>query len=229
MHLVNRSNHLLCWEGCAEYISKHNAVLFGHFLHRGHIRFNLSDEFSGIDVNLEGALVYGCRRHECDPWRAFAVVALLFGVLDPVFEIGLELLKAGLTGEGLVEAEEGDDNIGLGEGEVLVGRAEAFGAGTENDLIGGPGEVADDEVMLGEALMEERLPVVVTLKLHALGQRVADEADVVAGLELQRRGVGGGEGEGGEEERAEHRRVGEWESGRVGEWESGAALEHRGR
>ena len=56
----------------------------------------------------------------------------------------------------------------------------------ERQLVAGEAEVAEDQLVVREAAVEERLePAVV---LHAVGQGVADEADVVALVQLQRLG-----------------------------------------
>ena len=54
-------------------------------------------------------------------------------------------------------------------------------------------EIADDEFLLREACMQQRFPVPEIL--HPLGERVADQDDLVAGVQFEtaRRG-GGGEG-----------------------------------
>src|SRR5262249_40089681 len=63
--------------------------------------------------------------------------------------------------------------------------AEAGGAQPrgQGDLVGGEAEVAEDEVVLGEAAVEVGLEPAVAL--HAVGEGVADDADVVAGLQLE--------------------------------------------
>jgi hypothetical protein len=79
--------------------------------------------------------------------------------------------------------------------EVLIDVGEIGGAGGEVDCVGRPGEIADDELVLGKSLVEEGLEV--AEKLGALEERVADQGDVVAGIQLQRkvrrnrRGCGG--------------------------------------
>ena len=89
-----------------------------------------------------------------------------------------------------------------GAGEPLVGGAvihrphSGIGVrlfGVAGDLVARIAEVADDEVVLREACIEESLqPAVV---LHPLGERIADDANVIAGPEFQaaRRlsGIGG--------------------------------------
>ena len=96
---------------------------------------------------------------------------------------------------GLVVAEEREDDVRLrvraGEAvllvaadrlavaaQPLVGRAEVLRAQARRDLVAAEAEIADDQVVLRKARVQQRLePAVV---LHPLGERVADDADVIA-------------------------------------------------
>ena len=57
---------------------------------------------------------------------------------------------------------------------------------SEHDLIARGGEIAEDELVLGESRLHERLEMAVML--HPVGQRVADQSDMVAGPEDKFRG-----------------------------------------
>ena len=109
--------------------------------------------------------------------------------------------KPFLAGERLVVAEEGEDDVGLRPGQPLVGRAEVGRAEPEGQFIAGEAEVADDELVLGEASLEVRLqPAVV---LHPVGQGVADDRNMIARLDLDQvgpreRGRSEGRGQEGE-------------------------------
>ena len=133
--------------------------------------------------------------------RGPTVVLLREGVRDPAGQVLLESLETGLTGERLVVAEEREHDVSLGvdAGEAivfvaanrlrqpaqpLVGRAEVLRARAGVDLIAAEPEVAHDQPVLRIARLEHRLePAVV---LHPLGQRVADDADVVVRLQRER-------------------------------------------
>ena len=96
----------------------------------------------------------------------------------------MNLSQARLAGERLVVAEEGEDRRRPCCGRATGRAAEAGRAQPEGQLIAGEAEVADDELVLGKAALEERLqPAVV---LHAVGQRVADDGDVIARSHLKR-------------------------------------------
>ena len=91
-----------------------------------------------------------------------------------------------LAGERLVVAEEGEDDVGLRPGQPLVGGAEVGRAEPEGQFVAGEAEVADDELVLGKAGLEVGLqPAVV---LHPVGEGVADDRDMIAGLDLDRVG-----------------------------------------
>jgi hypothetical protein len=100
------------------------------------------------------------------------------------FEKRLELGEALFAVEALVEAEGGEDDVGLVLGEVLVEVAKAIGARAEGHFVGGPAEVAEDELLVGKALMHEGLELAVVA--HAIEKRIADEGDACAGFQLQR-------------------------------------------
>ena len=130
--------------------------------------------------------------------------------MDHRLEFLLERLQPFFAGEGLVVAEEGENHVGLGAVEPVVGTAEVGRAqplveigvvGEAAHLVGGKAEVAEHEVLLGKATVEERFqPAVV---LHAVGQRVADVANMIALAEFQRRRGGrGGRGTGEHEDHA---------------------------
>ena len=143
------------------------------------------------------------------------VVFLLERVLDEGFDMFLEGVEAGGPGMGLVCAKEGEDHVGLRTGEFkpvladgrlvldvvwlgdrrrprepLVGRAEV---GTteplrEFDLVAVVAEVADHEPLLRKPALEQGLePAAV---LHAVGHATADDADVVAFLDIEPAGLG---------------------------------------
>jgi len=55
-------------------------------------------------------------------------------VLNPGAEFAFEVFESGLAVEGLVETEEGDDDVGLELGEPFVGR----GHGAVSGVAGAP-------------------------------------------------------------------------------------------
>jgi hypothetical protein len=72
----------------------------------------------------------------------------------------------------------------LAEREVLLEVGEVVGPGCEGDLVGRPGERADDEFLLGKRRVEHGRHV--TEQGRPLEQRIADEADMVAAAEFER-------------------------------------------
>jgi len=94
----------------------------------------------------------------------------------------LEAWEAFGAVERFVESIGSEDDIGFDGREMLMNVAEVVGAGAQGDFIAGPGEGADDEVVLGEALVKEGFELAGFL--HALKEAVADEDDVSAGIEF---------------------------------------------
>ena len=87
-----------------------------------------------------------------------------------------------LAGERFVVAEEGENDVGLRFGQPLVGRAEVGRAEPNGQFIARETEVANDELVRGKPSVEISLePAVV---LHAVGQGVADDRDVIARLDF---------------------------------------------
>lgn len=122
--------------------------------------------------------------------RPVAVVVFGLGVLEELVEISLELRQARLALERFVETVEGEDHIRLHAGQPLIARAEAFRAVPGGDLVGGGGEIAEDQIVLRKFCGDERLER--AFVLHAVGDGTADEGDVVAGLEFKFGGRLGG-------------------------------------
>ena len=70
------------------------------------------------------------------------------------------------------------------------------------DLVPGGGEIAEDQFVIGKARVDERLEPAVML--HAIGERAAEERDVIAGLEVKfglGDSRGGGRQQGGHQQR----------------------------
>ena len=92
----------------------------------------------------------------------------------------LEFLEPGIAAERLVESKESKDHIGFGFRQPLVGRPKVFRAMAGDHLIAGHGKIAKHQVVLGKLCDDECLePAVV---LHPVGERVANDCDVIAGF-----------------------------------------------
>ena len=107
--------------------------------------------------------------------------------LDEVFQVVLEFGEAGRAGERFVEAEGGDEDVGLFVLERVAVVVEMGLARPQGQLVGRIAQVVDHQLELGEAGVQQRLEVAVIL--HPLGQRVADQDDPVALFELELRRV----------------------------------------
>ena len=169
----------------------------------------LRDVTHGFGVTLKEVVACGGVRdggafagewgEEDDLGCAGAVVLRALEVFEEVCEVGFETGEAFLAViiPGFVEAVGGEDDVGFGFGEVVVDVAEVFGAWAATDGVRRPGEVADDEVVMGIAGVEAGFDFAEVL--HAFGEGVADPDDVIALLEVERGGVG----DAGEEEESE--------------------------
>src|SRR6266536_5267699 len=126
-------------------------------------------------------LLIGDRREEHEPRSALAGIVAPERVFEKLVKIRPEFLETRIAVEGFIETKEGENHVGFRFLQPVVRRAEIFRAMARDNLIAGDGEVAHDQVESRFSGVEERLQVAGVL--HAVGQRVADDGDVVAGLE----------------------------------------------
>ena len=91
-----------------------------------------------------------------------------------------ECVEPRLAGKRLVESERREDDVRLLVLQVLLGVGEVGRPRLEVDRVGRPGQVADDQLMPGIALLQEGLEVAELLR--AFQQRVADQRDPVSRL-----------------------------------------------
>src|SRR5262249_17845702 len=115
--------------------------------------------------------------------RAFAGIVFLFRVLQKLVEVALELLEAVVALHGFVEPKESEDDIRLHFGEPLIAGTKILRAMPRRDFVAGRGEISENEIVLSMRRDDEGLEV--TRMLHAIGQGVAEERDVIAGLKLE--------------------------------------------
>ena len=108
-------------------------------------------------------------------------VVLLFGFLDQACEIGLERRQASGTREGFIKTKEKEDNGGAAVLEVLMRTAEILRTNSRLRFIAREAEVAYHQLVFRKSTMEKGFPPI--LMLHAFAQRIANQADMVAGRE----------------------------------------------
>ncbi len=112
----------------------------------------------------------------------------------------LECLEPGLASKRLVVTKEGKHDVRLGfsagkavvlvaadwgaeTAQPLVGCSKVLRARARTDFVAAEAKVTNDELVLGKASLQHRLePAVV---LQSLGERIADDADVVMGLKRE--------------------------------------------
>ena len=198
-----------------EEIDAHNAIGLADLFHGIGIESEVRVMRLTIWPMRPGEVLVGDRGKHHQLWGIHAVVFLGERVLDECLDVLSEGVEAGRTGVGLVGSEEGEDHIGLraGEfkpvltdgrlvldvvrlgdrgraGEPLVGRAEIGTAQPlgKLDFIAVVGEIPDHEPLLGKPALEQGFqPAGV---LHPVGHAAADDADVVALMNLQPAGLG---------------------------------------
>ena len=130
----------------------------------------------------------GDRRKEYDARRPGAAEIFRPGlaqVFIKLFRKGRQALGAA---ERLVEAEEGEDRTGLDPRQPFLGRTEILRAGPHRHFVAGEAKIAHHQPVRRIARVDHRLQPAVML--HAVGQRIADERDVLARVGRKRRGRG---------------------------------------
>src|SRR6185436_14036081 len=118
--------------------------------------------------------------------RGLAAVILAFGVLDELVEVLLEFVEPGIALEGLIEAKEGENHIRLALRQPGVRRTEVFRTMAEDDFITRDREVTEDKVVFRKFCDDECFQP--AIMLHPVGQRVANDANMVALFEFKWRG-----------------------------------------
>ena len=115
-------------------------------------------------------------------------VELAACVGDELFETRFERIQPRRTGERLVQPEHCQQNIGLVIAEVVAVVGEVGTARSQIDLVGRPAQIADDQFFVRKAALQQSLEVSVVL--HPLGQRVANDHDFVARIDGHPRRLG---------------------------------------
>ena len=126
----------------------------------------------------------GDRREEDEARRGGSVIFLRKRVLDELVEIALEFGESFGTGERFVVTEKGENHIGFVLGQMLVGRAEAGRAESKGQFVAGKAQVANHQFMFGKSSLNSRFEP--TVMLHPLGERVADQAEMIAFFQDER-------------------------------------------
>ena len=138
-------------------------------------------EFAGADG---GNVLVRSGREKNDVRGSLAVVCAGLEVGQEGVETLAEVRQALRSGEGLVGAERSDDDVGLEIQEVLIEVPKVVGARLEVDFIGRPGEVADPELVLGKALVEQGFEVAEAPL--GIEEEIANECNPGPGGEIER-------------------------------------------
>jgi hypothetical protein len=120
---------------------------------------------------------------EHDARRSLPAVVSTLCLLDELLEVFLERRDTGRPFERFVVTEECEDDVRLLMLQPIVGRAEALGPLAHRQLVAREAQIAEDEIVTGKRGINQRLEP--ARMLHAVGQRIADNADVVPFLEFE--------------------------------------------
>jgi hypothetical protein len=115
-----------------------------------------------------------------------AFAGIIFGQrgFQKRIQVGLELFQAGFALKGLVETEEGENDVRLHLGQPIVGRTEIRGAMAQRHFIGGHGQIAKNQIAV--RILGIKISLQPAGMLEAVGQSIADDGDMVAGFEFGR-------------------------------------------
>ncbi len=106
-------------------------------------------------------------------------------MLDEILEILLELGQTFFSAKRFVVAEEGENNVRFAARQPFIGAAEHRRAQADCQFIAGEAQVAKHQFMPWKTALDENFQPAVML--HAIGERVADQGNVVALRKFQRR------------------------------------------
>ena len=124
----------------------------------------------------------GDRREKHEPRCSLAVIFLAIGFIHPLGQVGTVGIRAVV--ERLIVTPEREDHVRLGNLEVCVGAREVLVARSVVDFVAGEAVIAKHQFLFGHRTLHIALePAVV---LHTLRERIADEHDVLALLQVQR-------------------------------------------
>ena len=192
MHAVDRQRPLGLGHQLAagrEQVDKHDMILCGGRGQGLRVERDPLVVLAAVGQRAAFEVLVGDRREQHQLRRRGAVVLGGRRLADEVFQVALEFRQPIGAGKRFVEAEGGDHDVGLFVFQPMPMILEIERAGPQRQFVGRPAEVVDDQLQLREAAVQQRFPVAEIL--HPLGQRVADEDDPVAVLQIERRGFGG--------------------------------------
>ena len=153
----------------------------------------------GVSVESEGGILLGGigeepitrgldgdRRDDHEPGEGTGVVARIAACefIEQLRVVGAELRHPFWAGKRLIETEEEQEGVGAEGGQRIVERRVVAPALTIGHLVGRSGEVANDQMLVGKALVEEcfKLPE----EVHPFGGRVSHQRHPLAIEQLQR-------------------------------------------
>ena len=105
------------------------------------------------------------------------------GVAEKLREAGAKCVQSRGPGEGFIEAEHGEDDLRRMIAQVVAVILKVGAPRPQVDLIGGPAEVPHTQAFVGKT--EVQIGFKITIVLHPLGQRVADDDQLGAVAQFQ--------------------------------------------
>ena len=172
--------------GFGEEIDKGDAAGLGHVA-------------GGVAIEGEGGILRGSigeeriaggldgdRRDDDEPRGGASVIARIAAreVIEQLLVAGPELRHPFRARKRLIEAEEEEEGVGAESRQRIVERRVVAPALTIGHLVGRSGEVADDQMLVGEALVEERFKL--PEEVHPFGGRISHQRHPLAIEQLQR-------------------------------------------
>ena len=140
--------------GSAEQVDEDHVVLPGQLGHGVGVELDVLVVLLAVgDVRVLEVFV-GDRREQDEPGGCLAVVLGGRRLLDELLEVAPELGQPGGPGERLVEAEDGDEDVGLLVLERVAVVVEMGLARAKRQLVGRLAQVVDDQLELGEAAVQ---------------------------------------------------------------------------
>src|SRR5205085_8988368 len=99
-------------------------------------------------------------------------------------QLAAKRFQPGIARKRLIETKRGEHHVDFFVRQMLLEIRKVRRSWCQPNFVRRPGEITHHQLVLGKALMQQRLHL--AIKLSSLEQRVADERDSLARLQVQR-------------------------------------------
>ena len=158
-------------------------AIYRDFRHFARVQFQILVLFFAIGKVWPLQIFKRHRRTQHKLRSGFFVVLLSQRVINKRFQIFAKLRQTRFAGVRFVVAKKRDDNVGLDLAQPLIGRAKVFRPRSFGQCVAAKPQIPHDEIVLRKAIVQHGFQM--SEMLQAIGERIADDGDVIALLQFQ--------------------------------------------